>query len=363
MPTTTATRQTRSRCSATTTGISPADQQGAGDTVPRCIPTRLGGPSPIKHVVVIVKENRTYDQVLGDLGEGNGDPRWRSSAPGYAEPARAGHALRRPRQLLRRGHAFGRRPQLAGPGRGQRLRREGVRRVLPVLPVTGRRRARLPARRVPVERGPEVRPQASRTSASTSTTRSTCRRSHPCGLSSTPSRSGWRTGDAGPEPISNPCQCVRAQCRHPVAAAITDPCFPNFQLSIPDQYRVDDWLPTFKQQRAARPDAQPDLHVADDRPHRPPVSTATPGPLPGRPGRRQRPRRRTRHRHDLPQQVLEEHGGLRRRGRHPERHRSRGRSPRPRSDQPVLDVRTWTTSTTRSSTWSRRSSRSSASAR
>ncbi len=29
---------------------------------------------PIKHVFYIVKENRTYDQVLGDLGSGNGDP-------------------------------------------------------------------------------------------------------------------------------------------------------------------------------------------------------------------------------------------------------------------------------------------------
>ncbi len=25
-------------------------------------------------------------------------------------------------------------------------------------------------------------------------------------------------------------------------------CFPNFQLSIPDQYRVDQWLPVFQQQ-------------------------------------------------------------------------------------------------------------------
>ncbi len=28
----------------------------------------------IRHVIYIIKENRTYDQVLGDLGEGNGDP-------------------------------------------------------------------------------------------------------------------------------------------------------------------------------------------------------------------------------------------------------------------------------------------------
>ena len=48
--------------------------QGDYDTVPKVIPTHLGGRSPIKHIVVIIRENRTYDQVLGDLGEGNGDP-------------------------------------------------------------------------------------------------------------------------------------------------------------------------------------------------------------------------------------------------------------------------------------------------
>jgi YVTN family beta-propeller protein len=38
------------------------------------VPTRIGDPSTIKHVFLIVKENRTYDQVFGDMGEGNGDP-------------------------------------------------------------------------------------------------------------------------------------------------------------------------------------------------------------------------------------------------------------------------------------------------
>jgi YVTN family beta-propeller protein len=38
------------------------------------IPRRPGDPSPIEHVLYIVKENRTYDQVLGDLEKGNGDP-------------------------------------------------------------------------------------------------------------------------------------------------------------------------------------------------------------------------------------------------------------------------------------------------
>jgi len=40
----------------------------------RPIPERIGEPSVFKHVVYIIKENRTYDQVLGDLPEGNGDP-------------------------------------------------------------------------------------------------------------------------------------------------------------------------------------------------------------------------------------------------------------------------------------------------
>ena len=37
------------------------------------VPMRVGDPSPIKHVFYIIKENRTYDQVLGDMKEGNGD--------------------------------------------------------------------------------------------------------------------------------------------------------------------------------------------------------------------------------------------------------------------------------------------------
>ena len=37
------------------------------------IPRRRGEKSPIKHVFYIIKENRTYDQVLGDMQKGNGD--------------------------------------------------------------------------------------------------------------------------------------------------------------------------------------------------------------------------------------------------------------------------------------------------
>lgn len=38
------------------------------------IPAVAGEPSPITHCVYIIKENRTYDQILGDMPQGNGDP-------------------------------------------------------------------------------------------------------------------------------------------------------------------------------------------------------------------------------------------------------------------------------------------------
>jgi YVTN family beta-propeller protein len=39
------------------------------------IPRSVGVSSPIKHVFYIIRENRTYDQILGDIKEGNGDPK------------------------------------------------------------------------------------------------------------------------------------------------------------------------------------------------------------------------------------------------------------------------------------------------
>ncbi|MFD1659546.1 alkaline phosphatase family protein [Streptomyces caeni] len=47
--------------------------RGRSHARPVPVPARLGDPSTIKHVFLIVKENRTYDQVLGDVPEGNGD--------------------------------------------------------------------------------------------------------------------------------------------------------------------------------------------------------------------------------------------------------------------------------------------------
>ena len=38
------------------------------------VPGMVGQPSPIKHCIYVIKENRTYDQIFGDLPRGNGEP-------------------------------------------------------------------------------------------------------------------------------------------------------------------------------------------------------------------------------------------------------------------------------------------------
>ena len=56
-----------------TLAAGPRRDAGQRTTVPRAVPLLPGDPSLVKHVVYIIKENRTYDQVLGDLGRGDSD--------------------------------------------------------------------------------------------------------------------------------------------------------------------------------------------------------------------------------------------------------------------------------------------------
>ncbi|MGH9326869.1 MAG: bifunctional YncE family protein/alkaline phosphatase family protein, partial [Terriglobia bacterium] len=57
-------------------GSQPAPLAPGSQTAvaPLPVPLRGGEPSLIHHVVFIITENRTYDQVLGDMSQGNGDP-------------------------------------------------------------------------------------------------------------------------------------------------------------------------------------------------------------------------------------------------------------------------------------------------
>ena len=82
---------------------------------------------PIHHVIYIIKENRTYDQLFGDIREGQ-----RRSLAGHvrrghhAQPAQAGAAVRHSRQLLRQRRGLRRRARVVHGGHHQRLHGEDL---------------------------------------------------------------------------------------------------------------------------------------------------------------------------------------------------------------------------------------------
>lgn len=49
-------------------------EKGQSGVKPVPVPKHVGEPSVFEHVVYVIKENRTYDQVLGDMPRGNNDP-------------------------------------------------------------------------------------------------------------------------------------------------------------------------------------------------------------------------------------------------------------------------------------------------
>lgn len=57
-------------CSPLLPNFSPIGSAPAGNA----IPAKVGGTSPIKYCIYVIRENRTYDQVFGDLKQGNGEP-------------------------------------------------------------------------------------------------------------------------------------------------------------------------------------------------------------------------------------------------------------------------------------------------
>lgn len=57
----------------TNTPYTKDKELNAGGEKGNPVPMKVGDPSAIKYVFYVIKENRTYDQVLGDLPEGNGD--------------------------------------------------------------------------------------------------------------------------------------------------------------------------------------------------------------------------------------------------------------------------------------------------
>ena len=217
------------------------------------IPGRVGEPSPIKHVFYVIRENRTYDQVLGDLPQGNGDPTLTLFGEDVTPNA---HALAREFVLLDNfyvdaevsydGHAF------STGGLRHRRRREAVadelRPARRALPERGRRRRSRNTYGNLAGAGATATSGTSRTRAGVSACAATA--------SSRPGeteRGGGRVDGHGARGSS----------------ASVHPSYPPYDLSIPDNQRVDVWLEEFRRFEEGRRAAARSRHrPARQRPHR-----------------------------------------------------------------------------------------------
>ena len=222
--------------------------QGDYDSVPKVIPTHLGGSSPIKHVVVIVKENRTYDQVLGDLREGNGDP---ADAQFGAQVTPNQHALAYRFGDLDNFYDEG---TLSADGHNWLVQAEATDYVEKEFGAFYRSYPSQGGDALAYQRDGFLWNAAEKAGRSVQNFGEYIYNPYslPAGAPQWDqwyAESQWlEDGHKGTEPINDPCQYTRVKSDIPSLQAISDPCFPNFQLSIPDQYRVDQWLPVFQRQ-------------------------------------------------------------------------------------------------------------------
>jgi YVTN family beta-propeller protein len=233
--------------------------QGDYDTAPNVIPAHLGGSSPIKHVVVIVRENRTYDQELGDITSVDGQP-------SNGDPADAQFG----EQVTPNAHALANRfgdfdnfydeGTLSADGHNWIVQAEANDYVEKEFGAFYRSYPSQAGDALAYQRDGFLWNAAEKAGLDVQNFGEYIY--NPYSLpSDAPEWDTWyaesqwlENGQKGTEPISKangfnaPCSYTKAQSDIPSLQAITDPCFPNFQLSIPDQYRVDQWLPVFEQQ-------------------------------------------------------------------------------------------------------------------
>ena len=221
---------------------------GAYDTVPSVIPKTLGGTSPIKHIVVIVKENRTYDQIYGKLGEGNGDA---ADAQFGGEVSPNFAALAKRFGDLDNFYDEG---TLSADGHNWIVQAEANDYVEKEFGAFYRSYPSQGGDALAYQRDGFLWNAAEKAGVSVQNFGEYVHNPYvlPAG---TPSwvkfyqESQWlEHGEKGPAPIADPCQYVKTESDIPSLNAITDHCFPNFQLGVPDQYRVDTWQPVFQKQ-------------------------------------------------------------------------------------------------------------------
>lgn len=235
-----------------TTNIEVGPEYMDAHATPVALPRHIGEPSLIKHVFLVIKENRTYDQMLGDVPWGNGD---RSLAI-FASALPNQHALVKRFPLLDNVYAPSRQSADGHPWIGMSgsfysneiLSPDWIRSypggnsddALTYTPKgflwTAAEAKGLSARLYGEWSNSKVAKKADGTSYTWSDFYSTAQ---------------CKEGKAPKSGCIVPDDAVSVTSEIPSAAKIMDPHYPPFDLMIPDQYRMDYWIPEFQRLDAA----------------------------------------------------------------------------------------------------------------
>ncbi len=237
-----------------TTNIEVGPQFVDKNAKPVAVPKHIGEPSLIKHVFLIIKENRTYDQILGDVAFANGDP----SLAIFASATPNQHAFVQRFPLLDNVYAPSRQSAdghpwivLSGSFYSNDILSPDWIRSYPggnsddALTYTPRGFlwSAAAAKGLSVKlygEWADDNPNVTRKPDGTSYSWSDFFATAQC-----------KEGLAPASSCIVPDNTVAQTSSVPSAAKILDPHYPAFNLTIPDQYRVDYWLPVFNQQLAA----------------------------------------------------------------------------------------------------------------
>jgi len=236
-----------------TTNIEVGPQYIDAHAVPVAIPKHIGEPSLIKYVFLIIKENRSYDQMLGDVSWGNGD----ASLAVFASAVPNQHALVKRFPLLDNVYAPSRQSADGHPWIGM----SGSFYSNDILSPDWIRSYPGGDADDPLTYTPKgflwTAAQAKGLSA-----RLYGEWSYDAKIATKPDGTHYTWSDfyntalckEGKAPRSScivPDGAISVTSPIPSAAKIMDPHYPPFNLKIPDQYRVDYWIPEFQRLDAA----------------------------------------------------------------------------------------------------------------
>lgn len=233
-----------------TTNIQVGPEYVDHNAKPVAVPRHIGEPSLIRHVFLIIKENRTYDQMLGDVAWGNGDP----SLAVFASALPNQHAFVRRFPLLDNVYAPSRQsadghPWISMSGSfysNDILSPDWIR----SYPGGNSDDALTYTPKGFLWTAAEAKGLTAKLYGEWSDDTKLPKKADGTDYSWT---DFYNTGQCkeGNAPASScvvPDSAIHQTSSIPSAAAILDPHYPAFNLTITDQYRMDYWIPTFQKQ-------------------------------------------------------------------------------------------------------------------